>query len=255
MSYKFDGKYGPIPNENKEVNLSNYAKNYINKYTSVENLPKENEKYLHEVFTKYKVVNMESMFNLCGSLKNINVFDWNVSYCKSMKRAFSYCRSIKELDVFKWNTENVEDMSEMFFTCFNLTILNVENWNTSKVTNMDFLFSNCRKIWPIKVDNWNVDKVNTMKGIFSFCENITFIDLSKWNTKNISNMQYMFLNCHKLNTIKGIIDMENCKNYSQLLSSTTNLTSVNIKLPKNVSEKDFYNEAFRPNTSAVHFIY
>ena len=63
-------QYGPLPNENGEIDLGNYAKDYIANYLGITELPEGNKKYLDEVLTtgKYKVVNMSAMFDNCSSL-------------------------------------------------------------------------------------------------------------------------------------------------------------------------------------------
>lgn len=257
MSYKFNGKYGPIPKEDGSVDLSNYAKKYIDRYTDIIYLAEENKEYLDEVFTnpKYKVVSMKNMFKLCTELIDIDVSKWDVSHCKNMEGAFYHCRSITELDTSNWDTSNVKNMSNMFFYCIKLIHVDVSGWKTDKVKDMSFMFACCGKLWSVKVDSWNVENVKNMAGMFAYCKQFIILNLDGWNTKNVTNMERMFLNCIMLSNIIGMIDMKNCKKYSQMLTSTTVLQHVSIKLPNNVTKEDFYVKAFEPNKEAVEFVY
>lgn len=70
-----------------------------------------------------------------------------------------------------------------------------------------------------------------MADMFSLCSNLVTIDLSGFDTSKVTNMNFMFYNCSNLTTIKGIIDMKNCKNYYNMFDGCTNLKDVNIMNP------------------------
>ena len=254
--YVFDGKYGPLSNENGEIDLSNYAGDYITNYWNVTELPEENKKYLDEVLTtgKYKVVNMKNMFADCTCLMSLDVSNWDTSNVKNMYGIFSGCNSLTSLDASNWNTSNVTDMSYMFWYCNNLTSLDVSNWDTSNVTDMSYMFENCNNLTSLDVSNWDTSNVKNMYYMFFKCTSLTSLNISNWDTSNVTKMYYMFDNCNSLITVTGTIDMSKVSVYFDMLSNTSKLQSINIKLPSTISQSSFLSNSYVTNTSAVHFV-
>lgn len=189
-NYIFDGKYGPIPNENREVDLNKYAANYIDDYMNITELPKENKEYLDEVFTNYKVINMENMFCLCMSIEYIDVSKWDTRYVTNMNSVFYGCRNIKELDVSNWDTGNVTNMNSMFACCLSLNnIKGISEFNTSNVIDMGKMFFACLSNKHIDVHKWDVNKVKNFKAMFFGCDS-NIIRVSSWNTSLAEYMCY-----------------------------------------------------------------
>ena len=250
-------KYGPLPNENGEIDLSYYAGDYITNldFTTITELPEENKKYLDEVLTtdKYKVVNMYYMFYRCNSLTSLDVSNWNTNNVTDMSYMFNYCRDLTSLNVSNWDTSNVTNMYYMFGDC-NLTTLDVSNWDTSNVTNMSHMFYNCYDLTSLDVSNWNTSNVTSMDSMFENCNSLTSLDVSNWDTSNVTDMYYMFFNCNKLTTVTGIIDMSKVSSYISMLQGTSKLQSINIKLPSTISQSSFLSRSQVTNTSAVHFV-
>lgn len=84
-SYEYDGTYGPIPDENGFVDLNNYALLYVQNYSSVTELPQENQEYLDS-----------------GILPT------------NMNMAFSGCNTLVTLDLSKLDTSNVTNYMLIF---------------------------------------------------------------------------------------------------------------------------------------------
>lgn len=219
--YVFDGKYGPIPNADGSVDLSNYAEKYINNTnrgiieqpSEIEIIPDENAEYLNEVFTNsdYKVTNMEMFFY-------------------NLPRLIS----IDNLSLSHWDTSNVTNMGGAFYTCSSLTSLDLSKWDTSKVTNMN--------------------------NMFSFCTTLTSLDISNWDTSNVTDMNLMFYQCYSLKNIDGILNLSsiNDKNKSNLFYQCNALTSATIALPfYGEITKDDILSTVTPDSakSAITFIY
>ena len=176
--YVFDGKWGPIPNKDGTVDLSDYAGNYIANYLDITELPEENKKYLDEVLTtgKYKVVNMYEMFYNCNSLTSLDVSNWDTSNVTDMSSMFFHCSDLISLDVTNFDTSNVTDMSSMFSYCNSLTSLDLSNWDTSNVTDMSYMFRACNKLTSLDLSNWDTSNVTDMSYMFTYCNSLTSLD-------------------------------------------------------------------------------
>ena len=57
-----------------------------------------------------------------------------------MESMFDGCTSLEEVDVSGFNTQEVINMCAMFQNCSTIKSLAVNNWNTSKVINMSYMF-------------------------------------------------------------------------------------------------------------------
>lgn len=185
MEYNFDGVYGPIPNENGEVNLFNYAKFYIKDYENITEIPEENKIYLDMVFTNpdYKVTNMARMFLWCSNLKSIDTANWNTGNCLTMNGMFFCCEALEEIDVSKWDTSKVKDMATMFTNCKSLKKLDVSKWDTSNVVYMERLFSNCKSLISLDLSEWDFTKVKNITMIFWNCMHLYHLKFPKKNAE------------------------------------------------------------------------
>lgn len=182
-------------------------------------------------FDTSKVTNMLLMFANCNNLTSLNLSNFDTSKVEDMSSMLGSCNNLTSLDVTNFDTSNVANMDSMFTYCNNLTSLNLSSFDTSKVTNMNNMFANCNNLTSLDLSNFDTSNVTTMWDMFSSCDNLTSIDLSSFNTSNVTNMRYMFDNCGSLTTIKGVIDMKSCKDYTSMFGSCPKLSNVKIKNP------------------------
>ena len=202
-TFTLDGDYNVRSTiEQDLVDLSYYARDNIENFDTITEIPQEHLDYLN---SGLYASNMRSMFLHCSDL--ITILRLNI------------------------DTSNVEDMSFMFGYCNSLTSLNLSNFDTSKVTDMNNMFSYCDSLTSLNLSNWDTSKVTNMRNIFSDCESLTSLDLSNFDTSNVTNMRYMFSDCRSLITITGIIDMKSCISYTDMFSFCSELTEVKIKNP------------------------
>ena len=115
---------------------------------------------------------------------------------------FNVCTSLTEIDVSNWNTGNVQNMSYIFSGCTSLTEIDVSNWNTHNVQDMSAIFMSCTSLTGIDVSNWNTDNVRKISFMFMGCTSLTEIDVSNWNTDNVQNISYMFFDSTNLKMIR-----------------------------------------------------
>ena len=123
----------------------------------------------------------------------------------------------------------------MFFDCNNLTKLDLSNFDTSKVTDMSGMFAWCsNNLTSINLSNFDTSKVIEMNNMFDGCSNLITLDLSNFDTSNVKEMYSMFYYCSNLTTIKGVIDMKSCTDYSLMFENCPKLSGVKIKNPPSV---------------------
>ena len=147
------------------------------------------------------VKNMESMFQGCRSLTNLDLSHFNTSKVTTMAHMFDGCTQATVLNVSNFDTSNVTDMEGMFQSCINLTSLDVSRFNTANVTNMRKMFSGCWDLTGLDVSNWDTSNVTNMSWMFDGCRLLESLDLSSFNTENVTSMERMFNDCGNLSTI------------------------------------------------------
>ena len=202
--YVFDGTYGPIPDENGFVDLTDYAKNYIADYKTVTEIPAKNMEYLNHCTPN----NMTRTFAGLVKCSTIDVSGIDTSHVSS----FSYCfdgsapdtksdNSIlsKITGIENLDTSSATDMSYMFFTLYYYSdILDLSKWDVSNVLTMESMFENTGS-HGINVSNWNTKSVTTMYAMFfgasgtsATSTHCICIGIENLDTSNCSNMSSMF---------------------------------------------------------------
>lgn len=133
--YNYDGKYGPIPDENGYVDLSHYASRYINDYQNITEIPEENKLYLN------------------SGLKTNNVDDM-----------FSDCTNIQEIDLSNIQISDITSFYSVFNRCSNVKYINISNLNSSKSTNFTYAFAGCLELITIEgiIDMYSCDDAINM---------------------------------------------------------------------------------------------
>ena len=208
---------------NKDYNFSfDYMdmpwKNYIYDYKNVVFLDKIYPTNIRNWFSTF--TELETITNL-NYLVTDNVTDMN--------SLFNNCTKVKELDLSSFNTSNVTDMSKMFYMCLSLESIDVTNFDTSKTTNMEQMFCGCKKIPEIDLSNFNTSNVSNMSSMFYNCQNIKNIDLNNFNTSNVTDMSSMFVHCSNLETISiNNFDTTNVKTYFNMFHNCSNIKSLNL---------------------------
>lgn len=72
-----------------------------------------------EKFDTSNVTDMSSMFNMCGSLTELNLSSFDTSNVTNMQSMF-WRSALIDLDLSSFNTSNVTDMRGMFRDCSDL---------------------------------------------------------------------------------------------------------------------------------------
>ena len=108
------------------------------------------------------------------------------------------------------------------------------------VTDTAEMFRNFNELTSIDLSNFDTSNVVFMDGMFYYCSKLTALDLSNFDTSKVKGMSCMFFNCFNLTTIKGVIDMESCKDtdYYNMFFQCYKLKDVKIKNPPNNFERN-----------------
>ncbi len=117
------------------------------------NIEDEDEYYYEYITTAtfdasyrdYPITSTASMFNGLYYLTTINGLEnLNTSNVTDMSYMFNLCRSLKTLDLTGFNTENVSNMEYMFADCETLTnIYCNDNWDQPNILQSDKMFYSC----------------------------------------------------------------------------------------------------------------
>lgn len=120
-------------------------------------------------------------FHGCSNLTTIEGIEYfNTENVTNMRYMFDLCKSLKSLDLTNFNTENVTDMYYMFAYCTSLESLDLTNFNTAKVTNMAGMFQTCSALKTIYAsDKFVTDQVTESTCMFSDCLNLKDYTSSK----------------------------------------------------------------------------
>ncbi|WP_407374600.1 BspA family leucine-rich repeat surface protein [Methanobrevibacter sp.] len=119
-----------------------------------------------------KVIDMNSMFYFCKSLKDISFLNnWDVSNVKNMEYMFSNCVSLADLCPLK-------------------------DWDVSKVISMECMFENCKSLKDISpLSDWNVSNVNVnyTVGMFDGCGYDLDLSIFKeWDMEMLTDRNWAF---------------------------------------------------------------
>lgn len=89
--------------------------------------------YFNQNFYTGSTREMQSMFENCGSLRDLDLSGFDTSGAVNMGSMFRRCRSLKELDVSSFDTSRVKNMENMFSGCVSLENLELGNFQIAQV--------------------------------------------------------------------------------------------------------------------------
>lgn len=176
------------------------------------------------ITTNWNVTTMESTFNCCYRVQEIDLSGWNVSNwaCTLLYSTWSNCQAMRSLKVGTWdmtgtNKWKVTNIAYIFNECNNLEDSTFFNWNTKNwaITRMGYAFSSCYKLKEIDLTKWNKGTWDLANGTSHFnylcryCRSAKKIDISVINPTNILVANYgsnatdytNFYECNNLETL------------------------------------------------------
>lgn len=173
------------------------------------------------------------------------------SKIKDMSYMFAEIKNVIELDIRHFDTSNVANMTAMFYSMTNLEELDLSNFNTSNVTSMTSMFQSARMLKNLDVNNFNTSQVTSMSSMFSFCTNLKILDLSSFDTSQVTIMNNMCLEMSSLEEIKGVLNLENVTNASNMLSYCQKLKEVRLK---NLKTDLLLNTAMSLSEESINYV-
>lgn len=185
---------------------------YGAEYADVSKLDTSNVKY------------MTSMFDGCGSLKELDLSTFDVSNVENTLYMLYHCNDIEKLDITGWvlndanyyawtdnyggasqyipnvqhfildnvDTSQMTTMNSMFRGLSMLEEVNLSSFDTSNVTDMTSMFSGCSSLQELDVSAFDTSRVEYMGSMFSQCESLSELDVSNFDTSRVYVMSFMF---------------------------------------------------------------
>lgn len=161
------------------------------------------------------VTNMYQMFESCGSLTTVPLFD--TSSVTDMTYMFWDCASLTSVALF--DTSNVTTMLGMFCECDSLTT--VPLFDTHNVTNMHQMFMYCPLLTSVPL--FDTINVTDMGYMFHECDSLTTVPL--FDTRNVTDMEYMFYDCDSLTTLP-LFNTHNVSETTEMCIGCSALTAI-----------------------------
>ena len=177
-----------------ELDLSNFdTRKVISTSAMFSGMSKVKKIILSPNFQTSNVTNMNSMFNNCNLLQEIDLSSFDTRKVTDFTYMFNTCTSLTSLDVSTFDTSEGINMASMFSGMLNLTNLNLgHNFNTSNVVTMHNMFFNDRKITHLDLSQFNTSKVTQMSNMFGYMFELEELNLSSFDTSNVTSMASMF---------------------------------------------------------------
>ncbi len=120
-------------------------------------------------------------------LKNLtkisNIQNLKTDKVASMESMFDGCTSLEEVDVSGFNTQEVINMCAMFQNCSKIKNLAMGNWDTSEVIDMGWMFNKCSALTNIDMSKFNTSNVKSARSMFQLCSSLTSLNVSSFDTK------------------------------------------------------------------------
>lgn len=160
-------------------------------------------------FKTDRVRNMSSMFSCC-TVKKLDLRHFDTSNVEDMSHMFSYCSDLQSLDLGNFDTSKVTNMCDMFCLTSALRDLNIRSFDTSSVTDMSFMFSHSG-MTSLDLTHFDTSRVTTLSYMFAGCEALTTVDVRDFDTSHVTYMQGTFSDCPNLETISGIAGWDTSK--------------------------------------------
>lgn len=120
---------------------------------------------------------MNSMFDNCWTLTELDASTWDVSNVTDMRYLFNNCSGLTKLNLSSWNPVNITKASSMFYGCSNLKTLIFSGFDMSEATSLSsssLMFTKCTAL-----ENFEPPKNINRSLNFGDCTNLTHDSLMK----------------------------------------------------------------------------
>ncbi|WEV71844.1 BspA family leucine-rich repeat surface protein [Bifidobacterium sp. ESL0790] len=137
-----------------------------------------------------RIVSMNSMFDYCPALSNVDMSGWHTDSLIDLFAAFRECHSLKSLNLSGWNTSHVTNMSAIFYMS-GITNLSLGGWNITSVTNAQYFSSGGTT--TLKMDHWTTNQttISLIPAMIKTSAAVN-VDLSYLDTGDATSMANLF---------------------------------------------------------------
>ena len=161
--------------------------------------PRTATKVIFDVSCKsVRPTTFHQMFFYCSFIKEfIGLENLNTERVTDMESMFDGCLLVKELDLHTFNTSSVTNMRYMFDDCASLTTLDLRSFDTRNVQQMEYMFRYCFNLRTILVsDKWKnnptlLKRADYRRLAFYYCINIMGSQGSKYDHDNVYDYNYL----------------------------------------------------------------
>ena len=176
------------------------------------------------------VTSMNSMFNGCVGLTEIDLSDANMTNVTDLASMFNNCPNLKKVVLKNKTLDSVTNMSNMLRGCPKLTEVDFSGFRVPNVTNLSYMFFDSPNLKRVDLSDLGATKVNDLSYMFgsNSGSNITHINLSGVKTVSTVNISHTFYYCLSLEWI----DLSNLDISGS--TSTTNFFSSGLTVLKEI---------------------
>lgn len=177
-----------------------------------------------------KATVMDSLFQNCQLLTNLDLSNFDTSQVTSMNLFFYNCSNLKSLDLSNFNTSKLTSMQKMFY--YNSSLSTVKfgpNFDTKQVTDFSGLFEGDNYLKNVDVSHFDTRSATTMKSMFSGCIYLSQLDVSNFDTARVTDMDWMFHNMSTINQLDvSQFSTTSLKTMNYMFSGASNLTNLDL---------------------------
>ena len=193
----------------------------------IKNFPNAQATDIKKVIIEEPMAPNAISFYQCSNITEIeSIENLHTENMTTMQGMFDICRSLKKINVSSFDTSNVTSMAGMFGSCSSITEIIANNLDTSNVTDMSSMFSGCTSLVNLSVTNFDLSNVTNTSAMFNGCDSLAQLDLSTWvNTSNVGIMDRMF----QLSVAHQLTELNLGKNFTIGPNATYNNILNNIQ--------------------------
>lgn len=114
---------------------------------------------------------VSGLFRDCHSLKEIKFGKQTINQYYTTQM-FENCYNLKNVDLYNLDISKVGSMISMFYNCNSLTIVDLSSWNMNNVQNMDQMFYSCSDLKSV-IMKGGVSKLTSVTNMFGDISDVT----------------------------------------------------------------------------------
>ena len=172
---------------------------------------------------------MEKMFYNCNSLTSLDISNFKSNYLYNVKNMFELCTSLKTIDLSFLNKgRGIMFFTGMFKNCTSLEKITVPMFDSFFLYYTDEMFYGCTNLTNIDLSAINTLSVRNMEKMFYDCTSLKNLDISKFNTRSLEKFDYIFEGIEDSDSFNIKYNGEKIKELSSAIKKNWTVTNVTI---------------------------